>query len=73
MNLFRLVLCLSGLMIYFIIRQTFQPSSAIDSPQASGSKPAPASELTVPVQSRPETVPHVEALKPVQKVMGVKK
>ena len=73
MNLFRLVLCLSGLMIYFIIRQTFQPSSAIDSPQSSGSKPAPVSELTVPVRPGLKRVPHVEALKPARNAMGVKK
>jgi hypothetical protein len=66
MNVFRLVLCLSGLMTYLVVRLVFQPASAKDLPQSS----APTPESVVPKTPRPQTAPHVELLKPERSLVN---
>ena len=73
MNVFRLVLCLSGLMIYFVVRQIFQPSPGSDLPQSSGSVPVMAPEATVPAAPPLRAAPRVELLKQDQNLVSMKK
>ena len=72
MNVFRLVLCLSGLMTYLVVRLAFQPASTTDLPQTSAPPPAPTPESVVPKTPRPQTAPHVEMLKPERSLVNAK-
>jgi hypothetical protein len=58
MNVFRLVLCLAGLAIYLLVRQSLHS----DSPPAAA-PPKPPTGETVPTTGRPQRTPHDEILK----------
>ena len=67
MNVFRLVLCLAGLTIYLVVKQFLhsEPSLAPRSPVSPSVAPEALSQPdTAPRESRPQTKPHTDFLKP---------
>ena len=66
MNVFRLVLCLTGLTIYLVVKQ-FLHSEPIPAPSTPASSPAPealSKPGSEPHGTRPQTKPHTDFLKP---------
>jgi len=76
MNVFRLVLCLTGLAVYLLAKQ-FLPSTEVSEPSPSAAIPPrlPTVEWlpVTPATSSPITAPRVEALTVAPAVMGRKK
>lgn len=76
MNVFRLVLCLTGLAVYLLAKQ-FLPSTVVSEPSPSTAvspKPATVEWLPVtPVTPRPVNTPRADALSVSPAVVGMKK
>lgn len=63
MNLFRLVLCLTGLAIYLVVKQ-YTHSDALTETHRPSPAVSPEAEQAIPTHPRPQTTPHIEVLKP---------
>ena len=64
MNLFRLVMCLTGLAIYLVVKQYTHTDALSESRNPARPALAPEAEQVIPGVPRPQTTPHIEITKP---------
>jgi hypothetical protein len=73
MNVFRLVLCLTGLAIYLVIKQSNPPGAPPDGLRPATPAGAPEAQQSIPRSPRPQTTPHIEVLKPEKTYVDLKR
>ena len=74
MNVFKLVLCLAGLMIYLVVKQFMHSDAVPQAPERSLPASSPSSDAQqMPRSSRPQTTPYIEVLKPESTYVDAKR
>jgi hypothetical protein len=64
MNVFRLVLCLTGLAIYLVFKQSNPSGPHPERLRPATPGGAPEAQRSIPRSPRPQTTPHIDVLKP---------
>jgi hypothetical protein len=73
MSVFRLVLCLTGLAIYLVVKQSNPSGTDPEGLRPATPAGAPEAQQSVPKSPRPQTTPHIEVLKPEKIYVDLKR